>query len=87
MGLTGRVKDAPPPEFLQDRGRGITWMVLEVEEYFVTGLLSGGLLPSPLLVSSGHKVGRILDAPFQQGEGGIILVSPREEVGVEFDEP
>ena len=87
MGLARGAQDAVPPEPLYDGRRRVTLMVLEMEEYPIVGVALGRLLKSVALIAGGHEIFGTGDAPLEQGESLLVLVSPIQQVPVELHEP
>ena len=76
-----------PPEPL-DRGRWrVAGVVLKMEENLIASATPGRLSKSGAFIAGGHEIFGTGDAPFEQREGLLVLVSPIQQVLVELGEP
>ena len=76
MGLARGAQDAVPPKPLYHGRRRVTGVVLEMEEHQIVGVSLGRLSKSAALIAGGHEIFGTGDAPLEQGEGLLVLVSP-----------
>ena len=87
VGFAWGAQDAVPPEPL-DRGRWrVAGVVLKVEEDSVARTAPRRLSKSAAFIAGGHEIFGTGDAPFEQREGLLVLVSPIQQVFVELGEP
>ena len=76
VGFAWGAQDAVPPEPLDHGQRRVAGVVLKMEENLVASAAPGRLSKSVAFIAGGHEIIGTGDAPFEQREGLLVLVSP-----------